>query len=59
MTPEQIKGHYDDAIHAYNKERKRTLKLYDGVLHGLMELRASGCLIVAYTESMAFILDTE
>ncbi|MHC4336874.1 MAG: HAD family hydrolase [Planctomycetota bacterium] len=54
MSSEQIKSHYDDAIHAYNKERKRTLKLFDGVLHGLMELRASGCLLVAYTESMAF-----
>lgn len=54
LTPDEIKIHYDDAIHAYNRERKRTLKLYDGVLHGLMELRASGCLIVAYTESTAF-----
>lgn len=54
LSPGDIKIHYDDAIHAYNKERKRALKLYDGVLHGLMELRASGCLIVAYTESMAF-----
>lgn len=54
FAAEQLKEHYDDAIHAYNKARKRALKLYDGVLHGLMELRASGCLIVAYTESMAF-----
>ena len=54
FSPEDMKNHYDDAIHAFSKERKRTLKLYDGVLHGLMELRASGCLIVAYTESMAF-----
>ena len=54
FSPEDMKAHYDDAIHAYNRERKQSLKLYGGVLHGLMELRASGCLIVAYTESMAF-----
>lgn len=54
FSPDDMKNHYDDAIHAFNRERKRTLNLYDGVLHGLMELRASGCLLVAYTESMAF-----
>lgn len=45
---------FDAAIHAYNKARKETLRLYPTVLDTLRTLKARGCLIVGYTESMAF-----
>jgi phosphoglycolate phosphatase-like HAD superfamily hydrolase len=45
---------YDAAMHAYHAARKRALKPYAGVRETLCELRARGCRIVAYTESLAF-----
>ena len=45
---------FDDAVHAYRRARKSSLALYDGVKETLAELRASGVLIVIYTESLAF-----
>ena len=41
---------FDEAIHAYRRARKSSLQLYGGVKQTLMELRASGVLIVVYTE---------
>lgn len=45
---------YDDAIHAYRSARKATLRLYPKVLETLQAIKERGCIIVAYTESMAF-----
>jgi phosphoglycolate phosphatase-like HAD superfamily hydrolase len=45
---------YDEAMHAYYSARKKTLRLYPGVMETLMALRDKGCSLVAYTESMAF-----
>ncbi len=45
---------YDDAIHAFSSERKKHLKLYEGVKDTLWFLKNKGCLVVAYTESMAY-----
>ncbi len=51
---ENIKEIYDDAIHAFRSERKKHLKLYDGVLETLTEIKKSGTRIIAYTESPGF-----
>lgn len=45
---------YDEAIHQYRRIRKQTLKPYPEVLETLLALKERGCVIVAYTESMAF-----
>lgn len=45
---------FDDAIHAYRRARKASLKLYDGVLETLANLKSSGVSIVVYTESLAY-----
>jgi phosphoglycolate phosphatase len=45
---------YDDAIHAFRSERKRVLKLYDGVAETLHAVKSAGAVIAAYTESQAF-----
>lgn len=45
---------YDDAIYAFRSERKKHLKLYDGVLETLHEIKKSGTRIIAYTESPGF-----
>ncbi|MFQ5760443.1 MAG: HAD family hydrolase [Acidiferrobacterales bacterium] len=45
---------YANAIEAYRVERDKNLKLYPGVKDALQQIRAAGCLIVVYTESMAF-----
>jgi len=51
---EDLAKKFDPAIHAYSLGRKKTLKLYPTVLETLQTLKAKGCLIIAYTESMAF-----
>lgn len=45
---------YASAIAAYRNARDEALKLYPGVYETLLSLRNKGCLLVAYTESMAF-----
>lgn len=45
---------YSDAIDLYRAERKRQMKLYPKVLETLKDIRSKGCLIVGYTESLAF-----
>jgi phosphoglycolate phosphatase-like HAD superfamily hydrolase len=46
---------YDPVIHAYHSARKAALRLYPRVLETLAGIRDSGCLVVAYTESQAFV----
>ena len=45
---------YGNAIKAYNFARTRNLRLYPQVLQTLQTLKDTGCLIVGFTESMAF-----
>ena len=45
---------YGAAIEAYRKARDESLALYPTVLKTLETIRNRGCLIIAYTESMAF-----
>ena len=40
--------------HKYNSNKKSKLKLYDGVLETLIELKSKGVLIIGFTESNAF-----
>jgi phosphoglycolate phosphatase-like HAD superfamily hydrolase len=51
---ENIAEIYDSAIHAYRSARKQALKLFPGVEETLQTLKDTGCLLVGYTESMAF-----
>lgn len=51
---EDIVSLYKDAIHDFRKERKKHLKLYDGVLETLKQIKDSGARIIAYTESPGF-----
>jgi phosphoglycolate phosphatase len=44
----------DPAFHAFNSERKRHLKLHEGVLETLSALKAEGVQLVAHTESKLF-----
>ncbi len=49
-----IPGIYSEAIHSYRRARKEHLKLFPRVEETLRTIKARGCTIVAYTESMAF-----
>jgi phosphoglycolate phosphatase-like HAD superfamily hydrolase len=40
--------------HKYNSNKKSKLKIYDGVLETLIELKSKGVLIIGFTESNAF-----
>jgi phosphoglycolate phosphatase-like HAD superfamily hydrolase len=51
---EDLPKKFDEIIHACRKGRKKATRLYPEVLTTLRILRAKGCLIVGYTESMAF-----
>lgn len=51
---EDLTKTYSDAIDAFRVSRRETLKLFSGVAETLRELRKAGCLLVGYTESMAF-----
>ncbi|MFT3698263.1 MAG: HAD family hydrolase [Kofleriaceae bacterium] len=50
-TPEQCADRLNEAFHAFNSARKRTLRLYPSVLETLTELSAQGVRIVAHTEA--------
>lgn len=50
----QISQKYADCIKAFRDARDSTLRLYPTVLETLCRLKSKGCLIVCYTESMAF-----
>ncbi|MGA5728793.1 HAD family hydrolase [Streptomyces seoulensis] len=45
---------YDEAIHAFSRERQRHTKLYPGVAKTLRELQIRNVPVVAYTESVAY-----
>jgi phosphoglycolate phosphatase len=45
---------YASAIEAFREGRKRTMRLYPGVLDTLTTVRQTGVRVVAYTESLAF-----
>lgn len=51
---EDIAKKYDAAIRAYHSARKNALCLYPGVLETLEILKDKRCLLVGYTESMAY-----
>ncbi len=50
----QISQKYADCIKAFRDARDIKLRLYPAVLETLCKLKSKGCLIVCYTESMAF-----
>jgi FMN phosphatase YigB (HAD superfamily) len=54
-SPGAVLERYDPAVHAYHRARKAAERLYPHVLETLTKIRGSGCLIVAYTESQAFV----
>jgi FMN phosphatase YigB (HAD superfamily) len=51
---EDLAKRYASAIHAFNPARKAALVLYPTVLETLETIKDTGCLIVGYTESMAY-----
>jgi phosphoglycolate phosphatase-like HAD superfamily hydrolase len=51
---ENLAEKFRDAIAAYKKARKEALRLYPEVLDTLNAIRAKGCRLVGYTESMGF-----
>lgn len=51
---EDLTAKFDGAIQSYRSARKQALRLYDDVEETLQILKDKGCLLVAYTESMAF-----
>lgn len=53
-SPEAIRKKYAPAIEAYRASRRKHLRLYPTVLESLIKLRGRGCLLVGYTESLAF-----
>jgi len=51
---QDLASKFSGAIHAYNKARKESLRLYPTVKETLRALKERGCLLIGYTESMAF-----
>lgn len=51
MARHEIRAHLDEALHAFNHEQDRNLRLYDGVAESLTELHKAGIPIVAYTDA--------
>jgi FMN phosphatase YigB (HAD superfamily) len=49
-----IMREYDDVVHALNKERKQSTRLYPGVRETLLRVRTLRTPIIAYTESIAY-----
>lgn len=45
---------FSDAIKSYRLERQKYMRLYPGVMQTLQAVRKRGCIIVGYTESLAF-----
>ena len=54
---EDLVARYAGAIEAYRAARRRTLRLYPGVAEALAAIRATGCLVVGYTESRAYYVN--
>ena len=53
LTLVERKEYLNEAFHAFNKIRKQSLKLYDGVYETLQAIRESGATIVAHTDADA------
>ena len=51
---EEAKEKYGSALEARRKARDCALHLYPGVLDTLQKIKATGCTVIAYTESSAF-----
>jgi len=51
VSKEIILSELDEAFHAFNSVRKRTLNCYPGVLDTLEELKSRGIVIVGHTEA--------
>jgi phosphoglycolate phosphatase len=49
---------FAEAIHVYNSARKANLCLYPSVFSTLENVKDKGCLIIGYTESMAYYSNT-
>src|SRR5678815_2102577 len=54
---EDLVARYAAAIEQYRTARRRTLRLYPGVAEALAAIRATGCLVVGYTESRAYYVN--
>src|SRR5262245_15167881 len=54
---EDLVARYAAAIDVYRTARRRTLQLYPGVAEALAAIRATGCLVVGYTESRAYYVN--
>lgn len=53
LSMRELKETLDDALHAFNRQRKDTLKLYPGVLDTLSALSEQGVILVAHTEAIS------
>src|SRR5207248_3249999 len=51
LSREQLASRLNDAFHAFNSARKRTLELYPGVAETLATLRSTGVRIAGHTEA--------
>lgn len=51
---EDLRDVYAEAIRAFREGRKKTMRLYAGVMETLTTVKRAGVRIVAYTESLAF-----
>lgn len=49
---QEVLSALDSALHAFNSARKRTLKLYDGVVETLSALASDGVIVVGHTEAV-------
>jgi FMN phosphatase YigB (HAD superfamily) len=52
LSFEAKKAYLDRAFHDFNRHRKNSLKLYDGVVETLLKINASGVPIVAHTDAL-------
>lgn len=50
-TRHELRARLDDAFHAFNRERKSNLRLYEGVRQALEALKGSQVRVVAYTDA--------
>jgi FMN phosphatase YigB (HAD superfamily) len=54
LSTRQILERYRPAVEAFRRERKARLRLYDGVLTTIANLRRRGIRVVAHTDAMMF-----
>lgn len=51
MAGHEIRAHLHEALHAFNHEQDKNLRLYDGVAESLTELHRARIPVVAYTDA--------